>query len=96
MSGFIDPSIFPESVHPLVAQLGEFHQKRQWHQLVEALTVLVKTPEASLDKNLIQVRLPTFFSPPTPMPCPLPLALSLAPHHLILPPSLNLPYPALH
>lgn len=55
MSGFIDPSIFPDAVHPLVAQLGEYHQKRMWHQLVEALTVLVKSPEASVDKNLIQV-----------------------------------------
>lgn len=63
MSGFIDPSIFPDAVHPLVAQLGEYHQKRMWHQLVEALTVLVKSPEASVDKNLIQVST-------RPRPCP--------------------------
>ena len=57
MSGFVDPALFPESLHLKAQELGELHQKRQWHQLTGCLLELVRNPSASRDKNLIQVSL---------------------------------------
>ena len=56
MAAYVDPSIFPESLHPRLAAITELYERRQWHQLTQALLAFLKDPAAQLGDSLLQVR----------------------------------------
>lgn len=78
MAAYVDPSIFPESLHPRLAAITELYERRQWHQLTQALLAFLKDPAAQLGDSLLQVRARARALPPRPPIAPLP-SLSLSP-----------------
>ena len=46
MSAFIDPSLFPESLHPRLASISALYERAQWHQLTLELIAFLKEPAA--------------------------------------------------
>ena len=97
MAAFIDPSLFPETLHPRLSALSGLYERQQWHQLTGELLALIKDPQAQVGDSLLQVSASASLPLPSAPPvcskvCPPPPAHSLHAH----PPPSSLAVPHLY